>query len=71
MHAAIEGFEWPQLAGTGPKDVFNPKRAASLWEDTAFKTSASEGLSVSSFLLYFVQQDAAVIDDAVLTQHVL
>ena len=71
MHAAIEGFEWPKLVGTGPKEVFNPKRAASHWEATAFKTSASEGLSVSSFLLYFVQQAAAVIDDAVLTQHVL
>ena len=71
MHAAIEGFQWPQLVGGGPREVFSPKRAASHWDDAAFKVTASEGLSVVPFLLYFVQQAAAAIDDAVLTQHVL
>ena len=71
MNAAIEGFTWPKLVGKGPRDVFSPKRAASHWEAAAFKASASEGLSVSPFMLYFVQQAAAAIHDAELTRHVL
>ena len=70
MHDAIASFEWPKLVGTGPKDVFGPKRAASHWDDTAFKTSASEGLSLVPFMLYFMQEAAAVINDASLTRHV-
>lgn len=71
MNAAIEGFTWPKLVGKGPRDVFSPKRAASHWEAAAFKASASEGLSVAPFMLYFVQQAAAAINDAELTRHVL
>lgn len=70
MHDAIASFEWPKLVGTGPKDVFGPKRAASHWDDTTLKTSASEGLSLVPFMLYFMQEAAAVINDASLTRHV-
>ena len=69
MHDAIVGFEWPHLVGTCA-DVFAPKRAASHWEDTTFKVSASEGLSVVPFMLYFMREAAAVVNDASLDRHV-
>ena len=55
LHEHISSYNWPKFVrGVAGKDACSPKRAKSSWDETAFKATASECLSLVPVFAFFM-----------------